>query len=96
MVRADELVSHDREYRKDFSSINHPDAEFIAQSRTLIPALVAEVERLRDGLIAAYRHGHRNGYERGRDESPREKYEDNPPDGEAENEILWCLSQEQT
>lgn len=30
--------------------MKQPDAEFIAQARTLVPELVAEVERLREGI----------------------------------------------
>lgn len=34
-------------YRRQFTGIGHPDATFIAHSRTDVPALVAEIERLR-------------------------------------------------
>jgi hypothetical protein len=30
---------------------NRPDAEFVAAARTLVPALVSEIERLREGLV---------------------------------------------
>ena len=40
-------------YRRDFVGIGHPDAKFIASARTLVPELLAEVERLRSQLGAA-------------------------------------------
>ena len=47
MVRADEMVRYEVEYRKDITGIDHPDAEFIAHASTDIPDLIAEVRRLR-------------------------------------------------
>lgn len=58
MHRADERVrfsvcheatdrSDRRVYRGDFDAVSHPDAEFIAAARSVVPALVAEVEQLR-------------------------------------------------
>lgn len=43
-------------YRTDVVRVDHPDAEFIAAARTDVPALVAEVERLR-AENAALAHG---------------------------------------
>jgi hypothetical protein len=34
-------------YREDIVGVRHPDAEFIAHAREDVPALIAEVERLR-------------------------------------------------
>lgn len=49
---APEATSRDdrRVYRADIVGIRHPDAEFIAHARTDVPALLAEVERLREEL----------------------------------------------
>lgn len=40
--------SDPRVYRADMVGVRHPDAEFIARSRRDVPALLAEVDRLRD------------------------------------------------
>jgi hypothetical protein len=37
-------------YRADIVGVEHPDAEFIAHAREDVPALIAEVERLRRAL----------------------------------------------
>jgi hypothetical protein len=37
----------ERPYRNDVERVDHPDAEFVAHAREDIPALIAEVERLR-------------------------------------------------
>lgn len=46
-------------YRKQFTGIGHPDAAFIAASRTLVPDLLGEVGRLRAQLteVAGFMHG---------------------------------------
>jgi len=46
MIPASELVEYEADYRKDFHVINNPDAAFIALSRTAVPELLREVERL--------------------------------------------------
>lgn len=40
-------VKYAAEHRKHFAGIAHPDARFIAESRSLVDELLAEVERLR-------------------------------------------------
>lgn len=40
-------------YRKDVSDVLHPDAQFLAHAREDVPALLAEVDRLRAELAAA-------------------------------------------
>jgi hypothetical protein len=39
-------------YREDFCSLANPDAELIQHAPTDIPALLAEVDRLREALHA--------------------------------------------
>jgi hypothetical protein len=39
-------------YRHDVVGIRHPDAEFIAAAREAVPALLADNQRLRDGIEA--------------------------------------------
>lgn len=64
MHKAEELVEYEVAawskdiYRKDISGITHPDAEFIAHAREDVPALVAEVRRLR-AQLAAEQSAHR-------------------------------------
>ena len=59
MYRADEMVEYqvhqlgwvdksEPPYRADISGIDHPDARFIAAAREDVPALLAEVQRLRE------------------------------------------------
>ena len=38
------------DYRRDFVGIGHPDAKFIARSRSLVPELLDEIDRLRDEI----------------------------------------------
>lgn len=47
MVRADELVVYERDYRKDFRDIDEPVARALAKSREDVDWLRAEVRRLR-------------------------------------------------
>lgn len=52
MVDAKDLVTYEREYRKDVADINHPDAALIANAPTDIAFLLAEVERLTEEAAA--------------------------------------------
>ncbi|MFJ8110454.1 hypothetical protein [Streptomyces sp. NPDC096132] len=54
MHKAEELVEYEVAawskdiYRKDVSGIGHPDAQFIAHAREDVPALLAEIHRLKE------------------------------------------------
>lgn len=51
-AKAEVLQWSNRMYRDDVKDTTHPDAEFIAHAREDVPALLAEVERLRAGAQA--------------------------------------------
>lgn len=44
MTKASKLVEYEVEYRKDFTRIKNPDADFIAQSRADLPTALAMLE----------------------------------------------------
>ncbi len=53
MQDAREFAVPEVDYRTDIATIEHPDAEFIAHARADVPALIAEVERLRETIHRA-------------------------------------------
>ena len=56
MGDAKDLVTYERDYRKDVADINHPDAALIANAPDDLAFLLAEIERLtgeRDEAVAA-------------------------------------------
>lgn len=46
MIDSADLVNYEKDYRKDFIGINNADAEFIAQSRTIIRELLNHIAAL--------------------------------------------------
>jgi len=52
MIKTEECAIKEREYRNDLERIDHPDAEFIAHSRTDIPFLLEQVDALEAELKA--------------------------------------------
>jgi len=47
---ANKWARNEQTYRTDVARVEHPDAEFLAHAREDVPALLAEVERLKDGI----------------------------------------------
>ena len=55
--RARDIAVREKPYRDDVAALDNADAAFIAAARTDVPALVAEVERLRAYIVALLDHG---------------------------------------
>lgn len=51
MYPADKMVGYEVPHRSDVVTVDHPDAEFIAHAREDVPALLAELARLREAGV---------------------------------------------